>query len=479
MARRAGRHSVGVDATATKGVRMSRWIDRWEPDDPGFWERTGRPVARRNLAFSILAEFVGFSVWLVWSVAAVNLNAAGFDLSVDQLFWLVSVPALVGATLRLPYGAAVALVGGRNFTIFSAAVLLIPTVGLAVTVQNPATPYWALLLCAATAGLGGGNFASSMANISHFYPESRKGWALGLNAAGGNIGVSFVQLVVPAAIGLGVLGLGGAAAGGVDLAWAGWMWLPLIALATAGAWRFMDNLTVARSPLREQARILRSRHTWIMSLLYIGTFGSFIGYSAALPLLITVQFPGVEPLHYAFLGPLVGSLARPAGGRLSDRLGGAPVTVWTFAGMIVATLALIASLRGGWGFPAFLAIFMALFVLTGVGNGSTFRIIPSVFRREHLARVAGAGAEARARAEAGARRQAAAVLAFSSAAGAYGGFIIPRAFGTSISATGGPEAALAGFLGLYAVCVATTWAVYMRSRVQAGAPAVALAEGRV
>jgi len=459
----------------------SRWIERWEPDDPAFWNESGQRVARRNLVWSILAEFLGFSVWLVWSVVAVNLNSAGFDLDVDQLFWLVSLPALVGATLRLPYGAAVALVGGRNFTIFSALALLVPTVGLALAVQDPSTPYWVLLALAGTAGLGGGNFASSMANISHFYPDSRKGWALGLNAAGGNIGVAFVQLIVPAAIGLGVLGLGGLAAGAEpDLAWAGWLWVPLIAVAAFGAWRFMDNLSVSRCPLRHQARILRSRHTWVMSVLYVGTFGSFIGYSAALPLLIKIEFPDVNPLQYAFLGPLVGSLARPVGGWLSDRVGGAVVTLWSFVMMICATVLLLPALEYGWGFAAFLTIFMVLFVTTGVGNGSTFRIIPSIFRREHLARADAGDAASVADAELTARREAAAVLAFSSAIGAYGGFFIPKAFGNSISATGGPEMALAGFAAFYVICLGVTWAVYLRtSPERRGVAEPALAAGPV
>lgn len=249
-------------------------IHDWRPNDPGFWHATGRRVAQRNLTFSILAEFIGFSVWLLWSVVAVNLKNAGFDYTTEQLFWLVSLPALVGATLRLPYGAAVPIVGGCNFTIFSAAVLAMPTVGLALLVQDPSTPYWLMLLVAATAGFGGGNFASSMANISYFYPDSRKGWALGLNAAGGNIGVSFVQLVVPAMIGLGVLGLGGNPSGAeLDLRWAGWMWLPLIAIATACAYFFMDNLSVSRASLGEQAIILCRSHTWLISFLYIGTLG--------------------------------------------------------------------------------------------------------------------------------------------------------------------------------------------------------------
>jgi MFS transporter, NNP family, nitrate/nitrite transporter len=458
---------------------VKRTIHDWRPNDPAFWEAIGRPIAQRNLIFSIFAEFIGFSVWLLWSVVAVNLNAAGFEFTTAQLFWLVSLPALVGATLRLPYGAAVPIFGGRNFTVFSAAALLVPTIGLAILVQNPATPYWLMLLVASTAGLGGGNFASSMANISYFYPDAKKGWALGLNAAGGNIGVSFVQLIVPAIIGLGILGLGGAAADdALNLAWAGWMWVPLIAAATLCAYFFMDNLTVSRATLREQAVILKRAHTWRISFLYIGTFGSFIGYSAALPLLIKLQFPELNPLQFAFLGPLVGSVARPLGGWLSDRYGGATVTFWNFLVMLAAALGVIAVLASG-SFAAFLAMFMVLFVTTGIGNGSTFRIVPTVFLRDRLAEAEGQGEAARATAERAGRFEAAAVLAFSSAIGAYGGFLIPQGFSRSITATGGPELALMIFAIFYVACLAVTWWCYVRTASDAlqSAPArAALAE---
>ncbi|MDP9020608.1 MAG: MFS transporter, partial [Actinomycetota bacterium] len=305
------------------------WIERWEPDDEAFWTSTGRRIARRNLRFSIFAEFLGFSVWLLWSVVATRLNEAGFDLSSSQLFTLVAVPALVGATLRFPYTFAVPRFGGRNWTVASALLLLVPTVLLAVLVGDPSTPYWALLAGAATAGVGGANFASSMANISFFFPEREKGWALGLNAAGGNLGVAVLQLVAPVVV---------AAGAGLHLARAGLMWVPLILVSAACAWRFMDNLTTARSSLRDQLAVARRRHTWIVAWLYVGTFGSFIGFSAGLPLLISQEFADPHAVGYAFLGPLVGSLARPLGGRLADRFGGARVTLGSFVVMAGAVL---------------------------------------------------------------------------------------------------------------------------------------------
>lgn len=447
---------------------MSRWIHYWNPDDEEFWEHEGRSVARRNLIFSIFAEFLGFSVWLLWSVTAVHLNAAGFDFSTSQLFTLVSVPALIGATMRFPYTVAVPRFGGRNWTVVSALGLLVPVIALVVMVSTPSTPYWAFLIGAGLAGLGGGNFASSMANISFFYPDDKKGFPLGLNAAGGNIGVAVVQLVVPVVITMSVLAVvGGAqgAGGTLFLQNAGLIWIPFILAAAVCAWCFMDNLRVSQSPLREQAVILRRKHTWIMSWLYVGTFGSFIGYSAGLPLLITTQFPDVT-LSVAFLGPLVGSLVRPVGGWLADKLGGARVTFAAFLAMIPAVLGVnffLAHKSEPYGFAGFFGMFLVLFVLSGVGNGSTFRMIPLIFRAQHLRDAEGKGAEAKGRAIATARRETAAVLGFSSAIGAYGGWLIPQSYGLSAALTGGPQAALNGFIAFYATCLLLTWWHYLRS----------------
>ncbi|MGH8887152.1 MAG: NarK family nitrate/nitrite MFS transporter [Egibacteraceae bacterium] len=447
---------------------MSRWIDSWNPDNDEFWEREGKRVARRNLIFSIFAEFLGFSVWLLWSVTAVKLNKAGFAFSTSQLFTLVSVPALVGATMRFPYTIAVPRFGGRNWTVVSALLLLVPVVLLVVLVSNPSTPYWAFLVGAATAGFGGGNFASSMANISFFYPDKKKGLPLALNAAGGNIGVAVVQLVVPIVITMSAFAVVGGAQGQngtIFLQNSGLIWIPFILVSAACAWFFMDNLAVVQSPIKEQAVILRSKHTWIMAWLYIGTFGSFIGYSAGLPLLISKQFPNVT-LSIAFLGPLVGSIARPFGGCLADKLGGARVTFASFLAMIPAVLGVIFFLahKGEpYGFAGFLVLFMVLFVLSGVGNGSTFRMIPLIFRAEHLKGVEGMGAEAEARAIVAARRETAAVLGFTSAVGAYGGWAIPLGYGLSASLTGGPQAAFGGFIAFYVTCLALTWWYYLRT----------------
>ena len=410
------------------------WIDHWDPEDAEFWETTGRSVARRNLVFSILAEHLGFSVWVLWSIVAVNLNSVGFAFTESQLFWLVAVPNLVGATLRLPYTFAVPKFGGRNWTIVSALLLLVPSLGLSWAVSNPDTSFGTMLAVAALAGVGGGNFASSMTNISWFFPEKEKGWALGLNAAGGNIGVAVVQapFVVSAVI---------TAGAGIHLGRAGLMWVPLALLAAFCAWRFMDNLSVARTDFASSASAAKRPHTWVMSFLYIGTFGSFIGYAAAFPLLIKGQFPEVDVTAFAFLGALVGSLSRPFGGRLSDRVGGARVTAASFVVMGLGVLGVVWALSLH-SFPLFLAFFMLLFLATGIGNGSTYRMIPAIFRSS--------------------KKEAAAAIGIISAIGAYGGFLVPRTYGWSTAAYGSIVPALYVYVGLYAVMLAVTWAFYLR-----------------
>jgi NNP family nitrate/nitrite transporter-like MFS transporter len=459
-------------APATPVTRRGRWITGWHPEDEAFWAGTGRKIARRNIVFSILAEHFAFSVWLLWSVTTVYLTvAAGFEFSVDQLFWLVALPNLVGSFLRIPYTAAVGRFGGRNWTTVSAALLLVPIGLMTYCLSNPGTPYWMFLVAAATAGFGGGNFASSMANISYFYPDGKKGLPLGLNAAGGNVGVSVVQLLVPLVIGVGIIGTAGA--DGRYLHNAPLLWLLPVLVSIVLAWLFMDNLAVSRATLKQQTACLWNRDNWIMSFLYIGTFGSFIGYSAAFPLLIKTQFPELGLAYLAFLGPLVGSLSRPLGGWFSDRLGGARVTAWNFAAMGLGIVGILVALDLH-HFPLFLGTFLFLFIASGVGNGSTFRMIPSIYRARALARGEAGGLDP-ASLLARAKRTGAVVIGFSSAMGAFGGFLIPRTFAMSISATGSIVTALSCFLGAYAVMVAVTWWFYLRRRWVARAPSLAYA----
>jgi MFS transporter, NNP family, nitrate/nitrite transporter len=453
------------------------WISDWNPENEKFWESKGKFVARRNLIWSIVAEHIGFSVWLIWSIVATKLPAAGFHYSTDQLFQLVALPGLIGSLMRFPYTFLVTTFGGRNWTIFSASVLFIPTVALAYFVGHPETPFWLMLLAAATAGLGGGNFASSMTNISFFYPDRMKGWALGLNAAGGNIGVSSVQLLTPILMGVGVINLYQATpVGGVYLQNAGLMWIVPLIVAVLGAYFFMNNLTSARSSFKEAIAVVRRKHTWIMSYIYIGTFGSFIGYSAAFPLLIKTQFPSVT-VAIAFLGPLVGSLVRPLGGLLADKVGGAIVTFWNFIAMGAATIGVLYFVEAK-EFAGFLAMFLILFVTTGIGNGSTYRMIPSIFREQKLREAKGSSEADRAIAVNAARIEAGAALGFIGAIGACGGYFIPRGFGASIAMTGGPQFALMIYLAFYATCLALTWWFYLHKGFRSPRPA-SLAHARI
>jgi MFS transporter, NNP family, nitrate/nitrite transporter len=453
------------------------WISDWNPEDETYWTAKGKVIARRNLIWSIVAEHIGFSVWLIWSIVATKLLQAGFHYSTDELFQLVALPGLIGSLMRFPYTFAVTTFGGRNWTILSAAVLFIPTLALAHFVSHPETPFWLMLLVASTAGLGGGNFASSMANISFFFPDRMKGWALGLNAAGGNIGVSSVQLLTPILMGIGLINLYQATpVGGVYLQNAGLMWLLPLTIAVLGAFFFMNNLSTAKASIKNQLAIVKRKHTWIMSFIYIGTFGSFIGYSAAFPLLIKTQFPQMT-IAIAFLGPLVGSLVRPIGGLLADRIGGAIVTFWNFIAMTAATIGVLYFV-GNKDFVGFLSMFLILFVTTGIGNGSTYRMIPSIFREENLHKVKGQGDAARASAFKTASIESGAALGFIGAIGACGGYLIPSGFGKSIALTGGPQLALVIYLGFYAACLALTWWFYLR-RGPESATAPSLAEARI
>jgi NNP family nitrate/nitrite transporter-like MFS transporter len=448
----------------------SGWIEKWNPENKEFWESEGKYTARRNLIFSIFAEFLGFSVWQLFSIVAALLPLIGFAFTAPQLFALVALPGLVGATMRFPYTFAVGIFGGRNWTIISVLLLLLPTVLLGVIVQDPETPYWLFAVAAALGGLGGGNFSSSMANISYFYPNDRKGTALGMNAAGGNLGVGMVQLLVPIVVASSALVfIGGSqtkttpegSTSEVFVQNAAFFWMPLIVLSAICAYLFMNNLNVSQASPKEQAPIVKRKHTWVMSYLYIGTFGSFIGYSASFPLLITNQFPEHVAPWFAAVGPIVGSLIRPVGGWLSDKFGGARVTFWTFAVMIGAVAAVLHFLAAR-SFGGFFLAFMLLFLATGVGNGSTYRMIPVIFRaeREREAQDRGQGVVAEARRQG--LKEGAFALGFIGAVAAYGGFIIPRAFGASLDATGGPQAALMTFIVFYVTCVGATWYFYYR-----------------
>jgi NNP family nitrate/nitrite transporter-like MFS transporter len=464
-------------AVAPAPSRRGALITIWLPEDRTFWASTGKAIATRNLWISIPALFLSFAVWMVWSVVVVRLPEVGFRFTTDQLFWLAAVPGLSGATLRIFYSFVIPIFGGRRWTALSTASLLVPAIGMGYAVQDPSTSYGTMLALALLCGFGGGNFASSMANISFFFPKEQKGTALGLNAGLGNLGVSAMQFLVPLVITAGVFGSAGGApqtlvktGNPVWLQNAGFIWVPFVAACTVAAWFGMNDLASAKASFREQAVVFRRKHNWLMCWLYVGTFGSFIGYSAGLPLLIKTQFPGIDPVRYAFLGPLVGALVRPVGGWLSDRLGGARVTFWNFVAMAGAAGGVIAFLpRDGQGgsFLGFLLLFLFLFLTSGIGNGSTFRMIPVIFATLHERRAAAhGGAGALEAAKKDGAKEAAAVLGFSSAVAAYGAFFIPRAFGISMKATGSPAGALVAFIALYVSCLAITWWWYARKRAE-------------
>jgi NNP family nitrate/nitrite transporter-like MFS transporter len=436
--------------TGRRSLVAGRWIDHWEPEDETFWQRTGRAVANRNLLFSVLSEHIGFSVWTLWSVLVLFMGPE-YHIDAAGKFFLVSVPTLVGAVLRLPYTFAVARFGGRNWTIVSAALLLIPTI-LAAIVMHPGTSYTTFMIVACFAGVGGGNFASSMTNINAFFPERHKGWALGLNAGGGNIGVPVIQLLA-----LLIIATAGAGHPRIILA----VYIPLIVVAAALSALYMDNLSSVRNDTGAFHESIRENHTWIMAFLYIGTFGSFIGYSFAFGLVLQNQF-GRTPLPAAaitFIGPLLGSLIRPVGGRLADRYGGAKVTFANFIAMVVASaVILMGSAAKSLGIYA--TGFIVLFVLTGVGNGSTYKMIPAIFRGKALAAIANGGDERTQLLRA--RRISGAAIGIIGAVGAFGGVLINMAFRQSFLTAKTGDPAFWAFIAFYVACIVVTYVVYLR-----------------
>ncbi|MEU1512166.1 nitrate/nitrite transporter [Streptomyces sp. NPDC005811] len=431
--------------TVSPTKKGSRWIEEWDPENETFWNDKGEKTARRNLVFSVLSEHIGFSIWTMWSVLVLFMGPE-YGLTPADKFLLTSMVTLVGAVVRVPYTFAVAIFGGRNWTIISAALLLIPTVA-AFSVMEPGTSFSTFLLVGLLAGIGGGNFASSMTNINAFFPLRKKGWALGLNAGGGNIGVPVLQLV-----GLAVIG----ASGGPRVLLG--IYIPLILIAATLAALYMDNLASVKNDTGAAIDSAKDAHTWIMSFLYVGTFGSFIGYSFAFGQVLTNQF-GRTPLQAAyltFIGPLLGSLIRPLGGWLADKYGGARITLYNYVGMAAATAVLVfASMQKS--LPLFVSVFVVLFVLSGLGNGSTYKMIPGIFQAKAVAK----GLEGEEAAAYG-RRLSGASMGLIGAVGALGGVGINLAFRQSFLSYGSGTGAFVAFLAFYAACFVVTWAVYLR-----------------
>ncbi len=451
--------------------RRRRDIEHWDPEDVEAWESGGKAVAKRNLIWSIVAEHVGFSVWSIWSVMVLFMPQDVYGIDAAGKFYLVAVPTLVGAFMRIPYTIAPAKFGGRNWTIVSALLLLIPTLLTLYYMKNPAS-YTTYMVVAAFAGLGGGNFASSMTNINAFYPQRLKGWALGLNAGGGNIGVPVIQL-----IGLLVIATLGNTRPEIVCS----IYLVAISVAAVGAAVYMDNLRNQKSNLGALVEAMRFKHSWVMSFLYIGTFGSFIGFSFAFGQVLQINYlasgdtPAQASLHaaqIAFLGPLLGSISRPFGGKLADRVGGGKITLYVFVAMMFAAGILVAAgvlddaaagAPTGGQMIGYVAGFILLFILSGLGNGSTYKMIPSIFE----AKAQGRDDLGREEKAAWSRAMSGALIGFAGAVGALGGVfinVVLRAsyVGDAKSAT----MAFWVFLGFYVVCAFVTWVVFLRLQEQ-------------
>lgn len=447
------------------------WIDEWTPEDEIFWDKIGKRVAWKNLSVSIPALHISFAVWLLWSAVAVNLNGVGYDFSVGELFWLTAVPGLTGPTLRIVHSFLPSLFGGRLTHIISVGSLMFPAVWMFVALKDPNTSWGTFMIIGALCGFGGGNFASSMSNISSFFPKKQQGLGLGLNAGLGNLGVSVVQFLTPlvmagalfGSIGGGPSGyregkfVGGewvnAAGGVVENAWlqnspAIWI-IPLI-IVFIGAIFLMNSIHAFSIPLREQIRIFRLKHTWVMTWLYTMAFGSFIGYSAAFPLTIKLVYgdlpdaPDGLALRFAFLGPFIGSVIRPVGGWLSDKYTGAKVTMAAGIVLIISSLGVTMFTHPADmdTFPYFLGMFLLMFTSTGVLNGSTFRMIGVI--KQFTFQTRGPA------------------LGWTSAVAAYGAFIIPIVFKGAIESTGVPDRGIYIFVAYYAISLVILWFFYLR-----------------
>ena len=429
-------------------------ITRWEPENADFWRDHGARVASRTLWITTGALTLSFATWFMWSVIVVRLQGLGFPLSDAQLFWLAAVPGFVGATLRIPYSFMVQMLGTRAVVTFATASLLVPSIGVGLAVQDSSTPYWVLLLLAASAGFGGGNFSAFMSSTSYFFPKAKQGTALGLQAGIGNFGVSLVQFLTPVVIGATMFGpLAGEPhlwqkGARSQLLWAqnaAFLWVVPVLFFTIAAAVGLRNLPI-QGTFRQQAVIFKRKHTWIMTSLYFMTFGTFSGFSASFALLIKKVFAtipdGPDPLRCAFLGALIGSATRPLAGWLSDKVGGAKVTMASGVILVAASLGVTAvtSPKTAADFLPFLALVLAIFFAAGVGNGSTFRMIPIIFPP----------------------KEAGPVLGWTAAIAAYGAFLIPIIFSWSFSNFASPNVAFVIFAAFYAINLALCWWYYTR-----------------
>ncbi len=525
-------------------------IKEWDVENEEFWETTGKKVATRNLWISIPSLLVGFAVWLYWGIITVQMVNLGFPFTTGELFTLSAIAGLTGATLRIPSSFLIRIAGGRNTIFFTTALLMIPAAGTGFALMNDGTPLWVFQGLAVLSGIGGGNFASSMSNISFFYPKRKQGLALGLNAGLGNAGVTTMQVLIPLVMTVGVIGSGrilentsgwifGKIPAGTET-WiqnAGFVWLIFLIPLAFLTWFKMDNIRVehvspnigsplnsfakisgmlglalipaiaglfiilpspvglgwtwAKYPtialvifstvmllkllkgdikpnLERQFKIFGNKNTWIMSIIYTMTFGSFIGYSAGFALAIKVIFGfqhimvdgqwthdvvnanGPSALAFAWMGPFIGAFIRPVGGWIADKVGGARVTQWVAVVMIASAIGVAYFMQQAYQsatpeefFVPFFLLFLVLFAATGVGNGSTFRTIAIVFDQE----------------------QAGPVLGWTSAVAAYGAFVVPQEFGEQIK-SGTPQYALWAFAAFYVICLFLNWWFYLGPKAE-------------
>ncbi|MDH5521479.1 MAG: MFS transporter, partial [Acidimicrobiia bacterium] len=419
------------------------WLDRWEPEDEAFWESTGKKIAWKTLWITTANLMMAFVTWFVVSALVVRLPNVGFDLTTSQLFWLAAMPGLAGGTLRIFHTFFTPIFGTRKVVSISSLLLLIPLIGLFVAVKDPNTPFWVLMVLAFLAGLGGGNFSSFMPSTSLFFPKRLQGTALGIQAGIGNFGVSLVQFVTPWIIGFAAFG---ALAGDpqtftkdevskdIWLQNATGLWIPIVLVLSIVAWFTLKSVPV-RANVREQMDIFRDKHTWWMTSLYVMTFGSFAGFSAAFPLLIREVYGSFEnapdPLKYAFLGPLVGSASRVMAGPVSDRFGGAKVTQVAGIGLLGSTIGVLSFLDPTSldQFGMFVGFMLGIFLFSGIGNASTYKQMPMIFPP----------------------RQASGVLGWTAAIAAYGPFIFSAIIGAVIGATGRPTGFFIGIAVFYAL----------------------------
>jgi NNP family nitrate/nitrite transporter-like MFS transporter len=438
---------VGGGLVSVVQERSSTWLGHWEPEDDAFWENEGRARAWGTLRITTANLVVAFAVWFLVSVIAVKLNDVGFDLSTTQLFWLTAMPGLAGGTFRIIHTFLVPVAGTRLVVSVSTALLLLPLVGWFFAVQDASTPYWVLLALAFLCGLGGGNFSSFMPSTSLFFPKRNQGTALGLQAGIGNFGVSLVQFITPWVIGFALVGGAEASSKGGDihLQNAALFWMPFVVIFAVVAWIRLRSIPV-RANVRQQSDIFREKHTWLMTSLYMMTFGSFAGFAATFPLLIKRvygDFDGApKPLSYAFLGPLVGSIARVVAGPLADRFGGARLTMVAGVGLVVCALGACFFLQptSTAQFPGFVGFMLGLFFFSGVGNASTFKQIPTIFPP----------------------RQAGGVIGWTAAIAAYGPFIFAVLIAFVIDQTGDPVPFFIGAAAFYLVNIGINWWYYLR-----------------